>query len=37
MKIVSDKSCREKQNTHFVLVFIFRKRLLCIRKSGKMW
>jgi len=36
IQIVADKSCREKQNTHFVPIFS-RKRLLCIRKSGKIW
>jgi hypothetical protein len=35
---ISDKSCRENQNTHFTYSnFLFLKIMKCMRQSGKIW
>jgi hypothetical protein len=37
MRNVSDKSCRENQNTHFMFNNLFPKIVLFMRKCGKIW
>jgi len=37
MKYVSDKRCRENQNTHFIFIKVFPKVVQFMRHCGKIW